>query len=104
VAQNKVVEVFRQHFRTQKHNITRERTESNHETREEVAAHMPTPSQWAIAGEQWERILARVPPGHRVIVERLRDGHNYEEIARMTNVSVSTVNRIVRRLKDLTEL
>ena len=28
----------------------------------------------------------------------------YEDIARMTKVSVSTVNRIVRRLKELTGL
>jgi RNA polymerase sigma-70 factor (ECF subfamily) len=104
VAQNKVIEIFRQRFRTQKYAITRECASPQEDDGEELMAPTPSPSQWAIAGEQWARLLARVPPGHRVIVERLREGHNYEEIARMTNVSVSTVNRIVRRLKDLTGL
>jgi RNA polymerase sigma factor (sigma-70 family) len=104
VAQNKVIEVFRQRFRTQKHNISRECAQPEEGSGQEFTDPTPSPSQWAIAGEQWAKILARVPPGHRVIVERLREGHNYEEIARMANVSVSTVNRIVRRLKDLTGL
>lgn len=44
----------------------------------------------------------RFPIGHRVVLERLREGHGYEDIARMANVSMSTVNRVVRRLKEMT--
>ena len=104
VAQNKVIEAFRRRFRTQKNDIARERAEPRDGGTDEPPAPTPSPSQWAVAGEAWERLLKNVPPGHRVIVERLREGHTYEDIARMTNVSVSTVNRIVRRLKDLTGL
>jgi len=103
VAHNKVIEVFRQRFGTQKHDIGRE--EPLHmNTEHEPCTSDATPSQWAIAGEQWEQLLSRVPPGYRAIVERLREGHNNEDIARMTNVSLSTVNRVIRRLKDLTGL
>jgi RNA polymerase sigma-70 factor (ECF subfamily) len=96
VAHNKVVETFRQRFGTQKCDIARETAGDP-----ELAARVPSPSQWAIAGEAWEKLLGRVPPGHRAVVERLREGHDHEEIARLTGVSLSTVNRIVRRLKDL---
>jgi RNA polymerase sigma factor (sigma-70 family) len=104
VAHHKVVEVFRQRFATQKADLTREVALPGDGLREEPPSASASPSQWAIAGEQWERMLRHVPPGHRVVVERLREGHDYKDIARLTNVSVSTVNRIVRRLKNLTGL
>ena len=58
-------------------------------------------SQVAVAGERWADWVRRLPPGHRAVLERLRDGHTHEEVAAMLNVSVRTVERIVRRLKDL---
>jgi len=104
VAHNKVVEVFRQRFGTQKNDIAREQPAARDGTENEPPSPAPSPSQWAIAGERWERLLEGVPPGHRAIVLWLREGHNYEDIARMTKLSVSTVNRVVRRLKELTGL
>ena len=105
VAYHKVVEVFRQRFETQKCDVARETSlEEAWPGRRETPSPFASPSQWAIAGERWEQLLSRVPPGHRVIVERLREGYDYADIARMTNVSVSTVNRIVRRLKDVSRL
>lgn len=61
----------------------------------------PSPSQMAVAGELWEQLLDHVPARHRVIIERLRDGHTYDDIARMAGVSPRTIKRIVRRLKEL---
>jgi RNA polymerase sigma-70 factor (ECF subfamily) len=103
VAHNKVIEVFRQRYGTQKYDIGREQP-LGVQAEDEPRSSNATPSQWAIAGEQWEQLLSRVPPGYRAIVERLREGHNNEDIARMTNVSLSTVNRVIRRLKELTGL
>lgn len=103
VASNKVVEVFRQRCETEKHDVSREQPFTLRTVDEPPSTHA-TPSQWAIAGEQWEQLLNSVPPGYRAIVERLREGHDNEDIARMTNVSLSTVNRVIRRLKDLTGL
>jgi RNA polymerase sigma-70 factor (ECF subfamily) len=104
VAQNKVVEVFRKRFGTQKHNGETGFPLSNRDEQSGPASADPTPSQLVIAGEQWEYLLSQVPPSHRAIVERLREGHDNRDIARMTNVSLSTVNRVVRRLKDLAGL
>jgi RNA polymerase sigma-70 factor (ECF subfamily) len=101
MAHNRVIEVFRQRFATQKNDITRERAmgdDGAHQLRSPTA----TPSQWVIADEQWEQLRGRFSEGQRAILELLRDGHSYEDIARLANVSLSTVNRIVRRLKDLT--
>jgi RNA polymerase sigma factor (sigma-70 family) len=105
VAHNKVTEVFRQRFGTQKDDVTREDPDGTRAAaRDQLPSPGPTPSQWAVAGEAWERLLSRVPPGYWPILERLREGYTHEDIARMTNVSIATVNRIVRRLKDLTGL
>jgi RNA polymerase sigma factor (sigma-70 family) len=105
VAHNKVVEVFRQRFETQKDDVTREqRVDEVEGGRDGLASAAPTPSQHAVAGEQWERLLSQFPAGHQEVVRRLRDGYSHEDIARMSNVSLSTVNRIVRRLKALTDL
>ncbi|HVK18465.1 MAG TPA: sigma-70 family RNA polymerase sigma factor [Fimbriiglobus sp.] len=102
VARNKVVEVFRQRFATRKNDITREEAlPQSTGTATGPAGRDPTPSQVAVAGERWADLVRRLPPGHRVVLERLRDGHTHKEVAAMLNVSVRTVERIVRRLKDL---
>jgi RNA polymerase sigma factor (sigma-70 family) len=104
VAQNKVVERFRQRFRTEKYDVTREEpVDEVAGGRDGLASAAATPSQHAVAGEQWERILSQFPKGHQEVVRRLREGYTYEDIAQMANVSVSTVNRIVARLKSLTD-
>jgi len=102
LAQNRAVEVFRQRFETQKDDITREIAGGDDHNR--YASSGPTPSQWAIAGEEWERLVNRFPAGHRAILELLREGHTNEDVARLASVSLSTVNRIVRRLRDLSGL
>jgi RNA polymerase sigma-70 factor (ECF subfamily) len=104
IAYNKVIEVFRQQFDTQKRDVTREVRLEPLELDRQTALPSPTatPSQWAIAGEEFERLLSQFPHGHRVIIERLRDGYSIEDIARLTKVSTSTVSRVVRRLKDIT--
>lgn len=102
MASNRVVEVFRQRFGTQKHDIARELADDA--ARDALPARGPTPSQWAIAAEEWERLTSRFPEGHRVVLERLREGYTHEDVARLADVSLSTVNRIVSRLKGLSGL
>jgi RNA polymerase sigma factor (sigma-70 family) len=106
VAYHKVVEVFRRRFGTGRDDITREvaADPTDRGEQDRLRSPAPTPSQWAVAGEEWERLLSRFPAGHRAIVERLREGHSYEDVASLANVSRSTVNRVVRRLKELTGL
>ena len=103
VARNKVVEVFRRRFTTRKSNITREESypAEGEDSRGGVPGREATPSQLAVAGERWADLMRRLPEGHRVVLERLREGHTHEEVAAMLDVNVRTVERIVRRLKDL---
>jgi RNA polymerase sigma-70 factor (ECF subfamily) len=102
VAENKVIDAHRRRFATEKDAIARELPNGNPGAdADRVAASAATPSQWAIAGERWDRLIAKFPPGHRPILERLRDGHTAEDIARLSGVSLSTVNRVVRRLREV---
>ena len=103
VARNKVVEVFRKRFATTKHDITREvpYPPEGEDSRNGVPGPGPTPSQAAMAGERWADLVRRLPEGHRVVLERLREGHTHEEVAALLSINVRTVERIVRRLKDL---
>ena len=98
VAYHRTVEVYRERFETQKNDITRE-TPGETGVRPRVSP--PTPSMCVSAGEQYEQLLNKLPEGHRVILRKLREGHDNQDIARMANVSLSTVNRVVKRLKEL---
>jgi RNA polymerase sigma factor (sigma-70 family) len=101
-AQFKLIDIIRRRFGAEK--TPRRDVETAHDTMpddQQVISPVATPSQWVMADEELERLLASVPAGHRAIVLRLRDGYNIDDIARLTNVSTSTVNRVVRRLKDL---
>ena len=99
VAYHRAVEVYRQRFETQKNDIARE---TPGEAGGRARVRPPTPSMCVSADEEWERLVSQFPEGHRVILRRLREGYDLQDIARMANVSVSTVNRVVRRLKELT--
>jgi RNA polymerase sigma-70 factor (ECF subfamily) len=98
VARNKVTDVFRQRFALEGRDISRE--QSLHDI-PAVLGRDPSPSQFAAAGEEWEQLVRRFPAAYRVILERIRARYTSDEIARQAGVSLSTVNRIVRRLKDL---
>lgn len=103
VANNKVTDVFRERFETQKRAITREESLADATASRgfDVPGGEASPSLVAIAAERWEALMTELPPGHRPILEKLRDGYEYEQIAREAGVSLSTVNRVVRRLKHL---
>jgi RNA polymerase sigma factor (sigma-70 family) len=104
VAQYKVLEVHRDRFERQQNNIARETpiNDTDGEHPENLRSPTATPSQHAMAGEALDKLLSQLPAGHRVIVQRLREGYSHEDIARMARVSRSTVDRVVRRLKELT--
>lgn len=103
VASNKVIDVTRRRLDPRLGDARREVGLPAGET-PAVADRGPTPSQWAAGNEAWDRLLAGVPDGHRAVLQRLRDGYTHEEIARQTGVGVRTVERIVRRLKDRSEV
>lgn len=100
VASNKVIDVTRRRSDTRRPELPREVGLAADAAPPRAD---PTPSQWAAGNEEWARLVAGVPPGHRAVLERLRDGYTHEEVARLTGVGVRTVERIVRRLKDQRE-
>ncbi|QEL20744.1 RNA polymerase sigma factor [Limnoglobus roseus] len=103
VARNKVADVFRQRFESQKYDIAREvvsPVSDGDSNRPGIPGRDPTPSLAAIAAERWDGLLAQLPPAYHPILQMLRDGFTYDEIAAVTGVSVRTVNRVVGRLKS----
>jgi RNA polymerase sigma factor (sigma-70 family) len=103
MAYNKVVEVFRQRMQSIKHDLHREEQLAQRhfsQVAPEVAARHPSPSQLAIANEQWERLLDNQPPACRQMLEMLRQGHTHAEIAEKLDINVKTVQRFVHALKQ----
>lgn len=68
----------------------------------EPPAQQPTPSQVAVAGEQWDGMIGGLPGAHREILEMLRDGYTHAEIGRRLGVHKKTVQRLLQRLKGRT--
>jgi RNA polymerase sigma factor (sigma-70 family) len=58
----------------------------------------PRPSEMAVAGDLWERILNRCPPEHRPILGLRRQGYSLAEIADRTKLHPDSVRRILRTL------
>jgi len=100
VARGKVADVFRQRFLTRKRNIVRE-CGLRDVGADQLCRVGPNPSSLVIASETIELLERSLPAAHKCVVGLLVDGYTHEDIARMTGLSVSTVNRIVRRLKDV---
>ena len=99
IARNKVTDVARKRFTSAKDSANAEVNSHGSELRRH--SRTPTPSQWVMASEEFENILRQFPVGHQAIVRRLREGYTIEDIAELANVSLSTVNRVVKRLKEL---
>jgi len=99
IARNKVTTVARKRFMSEKDSVNAEIHPT--EAGNRLYARTPTPSQWVMESEEFENILSQFPIGHQAIVRRLREGYTNEDIAELTKVSLSTVNRVVKRLKEL---
>jgi RNA polymerase sigma-70 factor (ECF subfamily) len=58
----------------------------------------PRASELAVAGELWDRLLARCPAEHRDILSLRRQGCTLVEIAQRTGLHEGSVRRILRNL------
>jgi DNA-binding NarL/FixJ family response regulator len=94
------VDVLRQRYRTRKFNINQERSLNGSAEQQALCKEdpRPTPSQLALAEDQWEQLLKDQPPHYRLILTLLRQGDTHAEIARKVGVSERTVRRLVRKL------
>jgi RNA polymerase sigma factor (sigma-70 family) len=93
LAQNKVIDAVRQRF-TQKYDVNREHTFSD-SAEYQAAQKQPTPSQIAMAREEWRRLLAGKPAHYqRILILRLQ-GHKLKEIAEQVDMDEKTVRRVL---------
>lgn len=107
VARNKVLEEYRRRTRTRKYDLAREEPlyvrRGDHEAPRDLAAHDPTPSQEAQAGDCWQRLMAGSPTEARIVQLR-REGLTFEEIAARVGLHERAVRRALeavrRRLED----
>jgi RNA polymerase sigma factor (sigma-70 family) len=102
MARNKVVDAVRQRFMSLKYNVNRECSLEGSAAFQAAAvpARQPTPSQLAVAKEEWDRLLAQLSPqGQRMLTLRF-EGHTYEEIAQQLHVDEKTVRRVLHKLES----
>lgn len=108
IAANKVIEEFRRQVLTLKNDIGRnvpivqvpasEIAAGPAAVAAEPAGREPSPSQLAIAEERWEHLLRDQPPGYRRVLELLREGHTFREIAERTGCHPKVIQRLLRKL------
>jgi len=100
MARNKLVSEVRRRTISQKYNVRRERplVESGGPGSPRALARDPTPSEVAVAREQWERMLHNQPPHYRSIIRLRLCGETYDDIAEQLQLSGRTVQRVLKKL------
>ena len=100
MASNKVADECRRRLQSIKNDISREQPfDSSFESENHGAvATPPTPSQFAMAQEQWEHLLSGEPElSQRMLVLRY-EGYTYRQIARKLGVDEKAVRRVLEKL------
>jgi RNA polymerase sigma factor (sigma-70 family) len=105
VAYNKVADAARARVGTQKRTLSRETPLDSpgpcgRAPLAEVLATSATPSQYVMAEERWQKLLDAHPPGHRRVLELLRQGHSHVEITRLVGVHPKVIQRLVQQLRN----
>jgi RNA polymerase sigma factor (sigma-70 family) len=59
-----------------------------------------TPSQMAIARERWEKIVGKLDPKHKEVIELRMRGMTYGEIAEHAGVNERTARRVIERATE----
>jgi RNA polymerase sigma factor (sigma-70 family) len=101
MAQNKVIEAYRQRVKTKKRDARKERPlpDSACGDGNAAIARQPTPSQVVSAQEQFDRLMERVPPEYQRILAMLKLGFTHREIANELKLNEKTVRRVLQRLR-----
>jgi RNA polymerase sigma factor (sigma-70 family) len=66
---------------------------------EPISHRQPTPSQVAVANEQWENLLRGLPPEYQRMLELLRQGYTHEEIAENLGIYTKVIQRLLEKLE-----
>jgi RNA polymerase sigma-70 factor (ECF subfamily) len=97
--QNKVIDAYRKRSQHSKDN-GRTFREFGDNIHKQLSRH-PTPSQCAIAEEEWRRMIHNKPPKVQQALAMLRDGYSQREIAKSLGLNVRRIHRLLARLKRL---
>ena len=102
LARHKLIDIYRRRHAQKRegHDTEPIRPQTDEDKGNEPAARQPTPSQIAVAEEEWDRILRQIPPEIRRALVMLRLGHSYTEIAADLGVPRSSLQTVLRRLKN----
>lgn len=100
LAQHKVIDAVRQRLQAQKYNVNRENSLDGSAAYQAagLTAQQPTPSQVAMAREEWDRLLEGQPARYRQILLLRRQGHSHREIAHKLGLDETTIRRAIRNL------
>jgi RNA polymerase sigma factor (sigma-70 family) len=91
---NRLVDRIRQHRKAMEREEPLARGGQPHD----LSSQEPRPSEVAVAGDLWERIVARCPAAHRPVLSLKRQGYSLAEIAERTRLHPDSVRRILRGL------
>ena len=108
LAFHKVTDEYRRRFHSKRYNIRREQSLETACRKDgeplDPPVRDPTPSQVAIAKEQWERLLDGQPNRSRLVLEMLRMGYTHTEIAERTGVHPKVVQRLITKMAQRRDL
>ncbi len=103
LAYHKVADASRKNFRTKKSNLGSVRPLDHDDPDLDLPVRGPTPSQFAVANERWERMLEGQPAHHRLLLEMLRQGHGQKEIAERTGLHPKLIQRFLLKIAQKRE-
>ena len=100
LGRRKVIDEYRRRIQKDtKYNVTREQSLDDSELAEHPAdAEQLTPSQLAIAREQWEEFLRKQPERDRSIVQMRIGGATFLEISQQLGIHERTARKVISRL------
>jgi RNA polymerase sigma-70 factor (ECF subfamily) len=100
LAQHKLVEAVRQRLGTAKYDVTREHPLDGRDAgpTDGLAGREPTPSQVALANDEWREMVTSLPRQYQHMLALLREGHTHQEIADALGVNERTIRRLLDKL------
>lgn len=96
---NKLVDAYRLGYRTEERN-PRKMIRYLRKNCDDMPAPQPTPSQLAVAEEEFRRLLWNKPPKIRSALEMLRAGCSRQEIAQKLGLNPKMIQRLLQRLDE----
>ncbi|MCU0958551.1 MAG: sigma-70 family RNA polymerase sigma factor [Pirellulaceae bacterium] len=102
VARHKVIVEYRRRIKLSKYNVTQERSLDESElVRRRVDPEQSSPSQIAMAREQWERYMRDQPERDRTILQMRIGGATFLEISQQLGIHERTARKVIARLAQL---